>query len=266
MVWHRWRKKQGSKGKKKKKMKKWVLVGASHGEERLSARGRDWTRHQERRGEDRRCGWKTRRRKGWEGIGSIIWQRGRTYCRAHTHTGPPGTCRFPGRGRGRRPNPWSRCTGSDCCIWWTETGRETERRVRGRYRVEANQRKKTETCKQTDTNTLFALHGFKCTWKGRQISARLHANEARSRRIDYNGITGWFAWTEQSFRLLSPNRSDWDICCLFSFFITVFHPEFRWPPCCQEWNYDNDINILGRGSRLTEGDLKRYWQCEESDQ
>lgn len=60
---------RGQRGKKrKKKMKKWVPVGASHGEERLSARGRDWTRHQERRAEDRRCGWKTRRRKRGRGL------------------------------------------------------------------------------------------------------------------------------------------------------------------------------------------------------
>lgn len=45
------------------------------------------------------------------------WQKGHTYCRAHTHTGPPGTCRSLGRGQGRRLNPWSRYTGSDCCTW-----------------------------------------------------------------------------------------------------------------------------------------------------
>lgn len=49
------------------------------------------------------------------------WQKGHTYCREHTHTGPPGICRSLGRGRGRHLNPWLQCTGSDCCIWREKT-------------------------------------------------------------------------------------------------------------------------------------------------
>lgn len=56
------------------------------------------------------------------------WQKGHTYCRAHTHTGPPGTCRSLGRGQGRRLNPWSRYTGSDCCTWEGKKTRRQERK------------------------------------------------------------------------------------------------------------------------------------------
>lgn len=75
-------------------------------------------REREREGREEERNWGC---EGWGGEkeeGEVFnsWQKGHTYCRAHTHTGPPGICRFLGRGRGRHLNQWSRCTGSDCCI------------------------------------------------------------------------------------------------------------------------------------------------------
>lgn len=72
-----------------------------------------------RRGDRGQRGSENMRWGGWgrrEGLSSHD-RRGHTYCRAHTHTGPPDTCRSLGRGQGRHLNLWSQCTGSDCCIW-----------------------------------------------------------------------------------------------------------------------------------------------------
>lgn len=42
---------------------------------------------------------------GGGGGGVNSRQKGTTYCRAHTHTGPLGTCRSLGRGQGRHLTP-----------------------------------------------------------------------------------------------------------------------------------------------------------------
>lgn len=115
VLWHRWKKRQWKKGARRCCRQRKQTVCARQRDEM----GKDMVTQKRMRRQWRR----EKVRLGWLGVvvGFNSWQKGHTYCRAHTHTGPPGTCRSLGRGLGRHLNPWSQCTGSDCCICKKQT-------------------------------------------------------------------------------------------------------------------------------------------------